>query len=159
MLHNSTESASSTPRSTSTSKGFSPSPYSPSLFSIPGPIINRRHLRVAVLAPLVVLVVELLGEGDVGDDDRVDGRGRVAGLGVGVAARVVLVLGLVAARLPRRAALGDVHAGLGRGAGRVAACWLKEEISVSFLFFSRVLCRLRFGLSMQDGRRGKSLPK
>lgn len=77
-------------------------------------------LRVALLAPLVELLVSLLGGGDVGDDDDVEGAGGVAGGGVGVAAGVVLVLALGVA-LPGHG--GDVDGGFGGCAGGGAA-WL-----------------------------------
>lgn len=69
-------------------------------------------LRVTLLAPLVELVVVLLGSGDVGDDDNVESAGGIAGSSVGVAAGVVGVLALRAA-LPGH--LVDVDGGLGGG--------------------------------------------
>lgn len=74
-------------------------------------------LRVALLAPLVELLVQLLGEGDVGDDDGVDGAGGLAGLLVLVAAGVVAVGTLAGVGLPGRAGLGDVLLGGGGGGG------------------------------------------
>lgn len=71
-------------------------------------------LRVALLAPLVVLVVVLLGSGDVGDDDNVESAGGIARSGVGVAAGVV---GVLASRAALPGHLVDVDGGLGGGLG------------------------------------------
>lgn len=87
-------------------------------FQNPFPGYCSIDLRVAVLAPLVVLVVKLGGEGDVGDDDDVEGAGGVLGLLVGVTTGVVLVLARGAA-LP--GVVGDADGRLGGGAsGRSA---------------------------------------
>ena len=75
---------------------------------------------VAVLAPLVELVVQLTGEGDVGNNDGVQGAGGIARLLVGVTTGVVLVLAL-GARLPRHAALGHLDGALIGGSGRRGA--------------------------------------
>ena len=80
----------------------------------------QSHLWVAVLAPLVVLLVKLLGKRDVGDDDGVQGTGSVARLGVGITTGVVLVLAAMFA-LPGHAVLGNVDESLRGGIGRVAA--------------------------------------
>lgn len=80
----------------------------------------QSHLWVAVFAPLVVLLVKLLGKRDVGDDDGVQSTGSVARLGVAITTRVVLVLAAVFA-LPGHAVLGNVDESLGGGIGRVAA--------------------------------------
>lgn len=78
--------------------------------------------RVALLAPLVVLVVVLLGSGDVGDDDNVESAGGIARSSVGVAAGVVGVLALRAA-FPGH--LVDVDGGLGGGSGGRSA-WRRD---------------------------------
>ena len=78
--------------------------------------IDMVRSRVAVLAPLVELVVQLLGKSDVGDDDGVEGGGSVAGRVLGVTAGVVLVLARGAA-LPGHAALGNADRLLGGGSG------------------------------------------
>lgn len=99
--------------------------------SAPTISISRRwekSLRVALLAPLVDLVVNLLGDGDVGNNDRVEGAGGVAGSLGRVTTGVVLVLA-EGVGIPRHAALGDVDGGLGGRAGGGAAC---ETLSVSF---------------------------
>jgi hypothetical protein len=72
---------------------------------------------VAVLAPLVELVVELAGHGDVGHDDGVEGAGGVTGLLAGVAAGVVLVLARGAGGLPGHAAGGHGDGALVGGGG------------------------------------------
>lgn len=71
-------------------------------------------LRVSLLAPLVELVVVLLGSSDVGDDDNVEGAGSITGSSVGVTAGVVLVLALALA-FPGHA--GDVDGRLRGGVG------------------------------------------
>lgn len=63
-----------------------------------------------------------LGEVHVGHDDNVDGAGRILGGRAGVTTRVVLILALGRASLPRHAVLGDRDGGLGCGRGRGAAC-------------------------------------
>lgn len=62
----------------------------PSLIAIhfPFPI----PLRITVLAPLVVLLVKLGGQGDVGNNDDVEGAGSVLGSLGSVTTGVVLVL-------------------------------------------------------------------
>ena len=108
----------------------------------PGSCLLARSLalRVAVLAPLVVLVVQLAGEGHVGDDDDVEGRGRIAGGLAGVAAGVVLVLAR-GARLPGHAALGDVHGVLGGGCGGGAAFFVFPAGSSKWLAMHHVSSR------------------
>lgn len=62
-----------------------------------------------------------LGEGDVGNNDNVDGTGRVLGGGIQVAAGVVLVLALAGAGLPGHAGVGDLLLGCRRGGGTSCA--------------------------------------
>lgn len=98
------------------------------------------HNLVAVLAPFVVLLVQVLyfivvsqsfllytdasrfpylGEVDVGNDNNVDGAGSVLGLDAGVTTGVVLVLALAGVVLPGHT--GDTDGLLGCGLGRGAA--------------------------------------
>lgn len=79
--------------------------------------LDTIHL-VTVLAPLVVLLVQLLWQVDVGNDDGVDGAGGLLGLSGPVAAWVVLVLAL-SAGLPGAAGVGNLLLG-GGGGGRAS---------------------------------------
>lgn len=63
-----------------------------------------------------------LGEGHVGDDDRVEGRGGILGGDAGVTTGVVLVLALTTGRLPRLAVGGLGNGALGRSAGGGTGC-------------------------------------
>lgn len=83
--------------------------------------------------------MQLLRQGDVGDDDRVEGAGGVLGSLAGVAAGVVLVLALGIA-FPRHAALGDVDGVLGGGTGGRAAC----DCDISIACFDREAPKLGY---------------
>lgn len=71
-------------------------------------------LRITVLAPLVVLLVKLGGQGDVGNNDDVEGAGGVLGSLGGVTTGVVLVL---AAAIAVPGVAGDVDGSLRGGTG------------------------------------------
>lgn len=79
---------------------------------------GRRDVLAARIRPDIFwLWVAYLGEGDVGNDNGVDGAGGLAGLLVLVAAGVVAVGTLAGVGLPGRASLGDVLLGGGGGGG------------------------------------------
>lgn len=80
-------------------------------------VINRS--RISLLAPLVILLVQLSGQSDVGNDNDVEGARGVLGLLGEVAAGVVLVFALTFA-FPGSA--GDGYGGFGGGLGGRAAC-------------------------------------
>lgn len=102
------------------------------------PPVQSRDLRVALLAPLVVLLVELGGEGNVGDNDDVEGAGSILGSLAGVTTGVVLVLAQ-SLGLPGVTVLGDADVGLGGGAGGRSAWWFAAWSAICVVVFEVIV--------------------